>query len=170
MPYVECAGWGVTSVRICRTSGASGDWLRSRWLCAILSPLRTPGYRPVKVKLRDGRTLEGLAKNQRRIYDLQLQDSSGALHFFSKAQIAEETFEPKSLMPRVTGGESEMRDLLAFLTRLSTATPVLRVTVDRRGRRHSVFRRSREPKSGNWPTYNGRLRAAIGIAICARSM
>src|SRR5262249_48701490 len=56
--------------------------------------LKTPGYRPVKVKLRDGRVLEGVAKNESN-YDLELQESNGALHFFPKAQIANETFEPK---------------------------------------------------------------------------
>src|SRR5208337_2763204 len=57
--------------------------------------LATPGYRPVTVRLRDGRTFQGVAKNESN-YDLQLQGLDGALHFFEKAQIASLAREPKS--------------------------------------------------------------------------
>jgi len=85
--------------------------------------LATPGYRPVTVRLRDGRTLRGLAKNESN-YDLQLQGEDGTFHFLSKDQIVQQTNEPKSLMPPVKMPLSEMRNLLAFLTRLTDDGPL----------------------------------------------
>lgn len=75
--------------------------------------LATPGYRPVTVRLKDGKTLSGIAKNESN-YDLQLQGSDGALHMLSKSQIASETHEPKSLMPAVDA--ARIPDLVAFLS------------------------------------------------------
>ena len=46
-----------------------------------------PGYQMLEVKLRDGRTVRGFARNQSR-YNLQLQDLAGQFHFFQENQIA----------------------------------------------------------------------------------
>jgi PQQ-dependent dehydrogenase (methanol/ethanol family) len=121
------------------------------------SALSTRGYRPVSVKLRDGRTFRGLAKNESN-FDLQLQDSSGALHFFSREQIVEESHEPKSLMPPVKATDAEMRDLLAFLTSLTSKNPI-QVSIppsDQLGG-GVPFAELVSPKPGNWPTYHGHL-------------
>src|SRR5437660_11537772 len=97
---------------------------RERSLGQIIQALRNPGahaapgYRPVTVRLRDGRTLRGLAKNESN-YDLQLQSQDGTFHFLSKDQIVQQTNEPQSLMPPAIVPDSEMRNLLAFLTRLT---------------------------------------------------
>jgi alcohol dehydrogenase (cytochrome c) len=119
--------------------------------------LATPGYRPVTVRLRDGRTFQGVARNESN-YDLQLQGSDGALHFFAKEQIASLAHEPKSLMPPVKATEEEMRDLLAFLTRLGTAeavpVPPLPASSSAGGIPFSAIA---TPKPGDWPTYHGQL-------------
>ena len=60
---------------------------------------RAPSYRAVTVRLRDGQTLRGIAKNE-SAFDLQLLALDGKLHLLSKDQIAEIARE-KSLMPKV---------------------------------------------------------------------
>src|SRR5260370_41266746 len=101
---------------------------RERSLGQIIQALRNPGahaapgYRPVTVRLRDGRTLRGLAKNESN-YDLQLQSDDGTFHFLSKDQIVQQTNEPKSLMPPAKGSDSDMRNLLAFLTHVTSDGP-----------------------------------------------
>lgn len=119
--------------------------------------MATPGYRPVSVRLRDGRVIRGLAKNESN-YDLQLQDLDGALHFLRKDQIAEEVHEPKSLMPPVNASAQEMRDLLAFLSRLANDRPasVAAPIVSPSGG-GIPFSAVADPKPGDWPTYHGHL-------------
>ncbi|HEY6392150.1 MAG TPA: PQQ-binding-like beta-propeller repeat protein, partial [Bryobacteraceae bacterium] len=129
---------------------------RDRTLGQIVQALRNPGvqpapgYRPVTVRLRDGRTLRGLAKNESN-YELQLQGEDGILHFLSKDQIAQQTNEPKSLMPPIKALESEIRNLLAFLTRLTDDGPM---PVSLPASPATVIA---TPKLGEWPSYNGNL-------------
>jgi alcohol dehydrogenase (cytochrome c) len=122
---------------------------------ALLKPetLTTPGYRPVTVRLKDGKTLSGLARNESN-YDLQLQETNGALHMLSKSQIEKETHEPKSLMPAVKATQPELRNLLAFLTRLTggLAPPAKSAAIS-----GISFDEILHPKSGDWPTYHGQL-------------
>src|SRR5271170_2392697 len=47
-----------------------------------------PGYEVVNVKLRDGSSLRGFARN-RNIYNVQLQDFSGRFHLLDQPEIAE---------------------------------------------------------------------------------
>ena len=58
-----------------------------------------PPYRAVTVRLRDGQTIRGIAKNE-SAFDLQLLGVDGKLHLLSKDQVAEIVRE-KSLMPKV---------------------------------------------------------------------
>jgi alcohol dehydrogenase (cytochrome c) len=114
--------------------------------------LTTPGYRPVTIRLKDGKTLSGIAKNESN-YDLQLQGSDGALHFFSKSQIASETREPKSFMPPVDA--AHVNDLLAFLSRLTNETaPSGGVSTGGTG---ISFEQIVHPNPADWPTYHGHL-------------
>jgi len=137
---------------------------RERSLGQIIQALRNPGaqaapgYRPVTVRLRDGRTLRGLAKNESN-YDLQLQAEDGTFHFLSKDQIVQETNEPKSLMPPAKGSDSEMRNLLAFLTRLTSDGPLLvsLPALPASSVGGISFSDIAAPKLGDWPTYNGNL-------------
>jgi PQQ-dependent dehydrogenase (methanol/ethanol family) len=129
---------------------------RERSLRQIVQALRNPGaqampgYRSVTLRLRDGRTLRGLAKNESN-YDLQLQAEDGTFHFLSKDQIVQQTNEPKSIMPPVKTSDPEMRNLLAFLTRLTSDGPL---TVSLPASPATVIA---APKPGEWPSYNGNL-------------
>jgi alcohol dehydrogenase (cytochrome c) len=119
--------------------------------------LATPGFRPVTVRLRDGQTFQGVAKNESN-YDLQLQGLDGTLHFFEKEQIASLVREPKSLMPPVEASDEELRDLLAFLTRLGTDGAVGISTAAPPSPAGGIsFAAIAAPKPGEWPTYHGQL-------------
>src|SRR5262249_20959768 len=115
----------------------------------------SPGYRVVSVRLKDGRRVRGLAKNETN-FDLQLQALDGKLYLLSRSDIAEETRETKSLMPSAKASPDEMRNLLAYLSRLtgpqdepSNAPESLGTAVP--------FSSLVDPKPGDWPTYHGRL-------------
>jgi alcohol dehydrogenase (cytochrome c) len=117
--------------------------------------LTAPGFRPVTVHLRDGRGLSGLAKNESN-YDLQMQGTDGALHVFSKSEIASIAREPKSLMPAVQATAPEMRDLLAFLTRLTNDSAPENAPATNAAAGIS-FADIVHPKPGDWPTYHGQI-------------
>jgi PQQ-dependent dehydrogenase (methanol/ethanol family) len=118
--------------------------------------LTAPGYRPVTVRLQDGKTWSGIAKNETN-YDLQMQGTDGELHVFTKSQISQETHEPKSLMPVVKASEPEIRDLLAFLSRLTTeSAPASNAALTATSTGIS-FDQIVHPKSGDWPTYHGQM-------------
>jgi putative heme-binding domain-containing protein len=83
------------------------------------------GYRAVKVVLRKGATLQGVARNFTN-YSLQLQDAQGNLHLLSMADIREMTIAKGSSMPKDYGQRltaQELDDLLAYLSRQS-ARPI----------------------------------------------
>jgi PQQ-dependent dehydrogenase (methanol/ethanol family) len=119
--------------------------------------LRTAGYRPVSVRLRDGATLRGVAKNESN-YDLQLQTLDGTLHLLDRGQIAEETRDPGSLMPPVKATDEETRDLTAFLSRLAIDTSPDAVLAGTAGPgERGAFSEIANPEPGEWPTYHGQL-------------
>lgn len=113
--------------------------------------LKMPGYRAIIVKLHDGRNLTGAAKNESN-YDLQLQTADGALHLLRREDIASETREPKSLMPRVNASGQEVSDLVAYLSRLTTDGHSF-VGAGHGGSFNDIL----HPAPGNWPTYNGQI-------------
>jgi alcohol dehydrogenase (cytochrome c) len=136
---------------------------RNTRIARIEQALRDPsslglrGYSLVTVHLRSGETLRGLAKNESN-YDLQLQDRNGKLHFLLREQIAEETTDPKGLMPALNATTEERRDLLAFLSRLvrdNSASSAGPGTAPIGG--DPTFSAITNPKRGDWPTYNGLL-------------
>jgi len=128
------------------------DLGRERRLAQIERALREPaalplsGYQFVSVQLHNGQTIRGLAKNESN-YDLQLQDLSGSFHFLQREEIQRETPEPKPLMPPVHATSEEMRDLMAFLSRLvrdnATLGPGAGIDLTPSSAR------------GDWPAYNG---------------
>jgi PQQ-dependent dehydrogenase (methanol/ethanol family) len=121
----------------------------------------TPGYRVATVRLRDGGTLRGLLRNE-STFDLQLLGLDGRLHLLARDDIAGVDREKSSLMPPVQANESDMRDLLAYLSRLSSA-----ITKDAAPGRTAAdppalpgavsFAQITDPKPGDWPTYHGML-------------
>ena len=62
---------------------------------AILRPQARirPGYEMVRVRLRNGLSVRGFARNQSR-FNLQLQDLNGRFHLLSQDEIAEVSTEP----------------------------------------------------------------------------
>jgi PQQ-dependent dehydrogenase (methanol/ethanol family) len=126
----------------------------------------TPGFKLVTARLRDGRTLRGFAKNESN-YDLQLQSLDGKLHLLRRQEIAELMHETASLMPEVKATEEEMRDLIAYLSRLSSeattkaepfANPTSRSSAKETEAGNGIsFAEIATPKPGDWPTYHGRL-------------
>jgi alcohol dehydrogenase (cytochrome c) len=135
---------------------------RDRRLGEIEHQLRNPregaNSRVLTVRLRDGRTLRGLAKNEAN-WDLQIQGLDGTLHFIDKTRVTEIVRESKSVMPPVEGTPQEVRDLLAYLSRLTSdnagAVPVS--TGSRSAEGGVALADLLKPRPGEWPTYHGQL-------------
>jgi len=78
-------------------------------------------YRGAKVVLKNGRTLQGVARN-RTNYSLQLQDAQGNLHLLSMADVSELTLTKGSPMPKDFAQKlapEEIDNLVAFLCKQS---------------------------------------------------
>jgi PQQ-dependent dehydrogenase (methanol/ethanol family) len=109
-----------------------------------------PSFKAVTVRLRNGNTLRGIAKNESG-FDLQLLATDGKLHSLLKEEIADIVRE-QSLMPKVQAGRDDLRNLVAYLSRLgrepSTKPP------DELGAGVS-FAEIARPRPGAWPTYHG---------------
>jgi PQQ-dependent dehydrogenase (methanol/ethanol family) len=119
--------------------------------------LQTTGYRLVSVRLRDGATFRGLVKNESN-FDLQLQTLDGGLHLLKREQIADETREPAPLMPAVKATDEEMRDLVAFLSRLALDdSPDATLAGKPSSASEALFAAIVDPKPGEWPSYHGHL-------------
>jgi len=115
----------------------------------------TASYRAVTVRLRDGRTIRGIAKNE-SAFDLQLLAMDARLHLLSKDQVTEIVRE-KSLMPKVAATPEEMRDLVAYLSGLAI-DPNSKATLALGTIGAGVtFDDLAHPKPGAWPTYDGAL-------------
>ena len=114
-----------------------------------------PSYRAVTVRLRDGQTLRGIAKNE-STFDLQLLAVDGKLHLLSKDQVAEIVRE-KSLMPKVEATPEEMRNLVAYLSRLSTDPSAKAMLATGELGPGVPFADVAHPKPGSWPTYDGNM-------------
>lgn len=121
---------------------------KERTLFELEQSIRQPqatvarGYEAVRVKLTDGRAIEGIARNESN-FDLQVQDKSAKLHLLPRSRIASITREG-SWMPASKASAAEFRDLLAFLARpeiksASMPFPAGNLSV----------------AAGDWPTYNG---------------
>ena len=122
----------------------------------------TPGYQVATVRLREGSSIRGLIKNE-STFDLQLQGLDGGLHLLEKNDIAAVDREAKPLMPPVKADETEMRDLMAYLSRLSSriaesATPKHDAADQPAPLPGAVsFAQIAAPRPGDWPTYHGVL-------------
>jgi len=86
---------------------------------AIVSPNRDldPRRRTVVATLRNGGSLEGLARNEDN-FSLQLLTPDGAVHLLSKSSLASLTYRDQSPMPADYGAKlsaAELDDLVKFL-------------------------------------------------------
>ncbi len=112
-----------------------------------------PPYRAVTVRTRNGQSIRGIAKNE-SAFDLQLLAMDGKLHLLSKDQVAEVVPE-KTLMPKVEATPDELRNLVAYLSRL-TPDPNAKATLSAGEIGPGVpFADVAYPKPGAWPTYDG---------------
>src|SRR5919201_1946248 len=112
-----------------------------------------PGYGVASVRLRNGRTLRGFARS-RTSFDLAIQDLTGAFHALSLDDVSAITDEKRSQMERVTASADELRDVIAFLSRLSGVRPGA-VAARRPSETGIDFTRILNPKPGEWLTFNG---------------
>lgn len=112
-----------------------------------------PGYQMATVRLQDGRSVRGFARNESR-YNIQLQDLGGRFHLLSRNEVAAVTKEPGSLMPSSKCTAAECRDLLAYLSSL-TGPPLNRKGLALETESVSSFQEIVNPKLGDWPTYHG---------------
>jgi alcohol dehydrogenase (cytochrome c) len=109
------------------------------------------------VKLRDGTSLRGLIKNESN-YDLQLQDLQARLHTLARADIVEVAVEREPLMPRVQAGPDDLRNLLAYLSRLEhEPSPETTTAAATKLGDGLTFEGIAEPRPGDWPSYHGHL-------------
>ena len=90
------------------------------------SSLETPSkYQQVRVITRDGKTINGVIKNEDS-FSLQVLASDNTLHSFDRGELRDVQYQNKSLMPtdydkRLTA--DEFQDLLAFLSRQGSKAP-----------------------------------------------
>ena len=128
---------------------------------ALLHPSRriTPGYEIVKVSLRNGEKIEGFARG-RTNFDLQLQDFNGRFHLLQTEEIASVDEEIPSLMKPFQSSPGELQNLTAYLSRLTGVGPSSSRTPageDDSEATRIDFARIRNPRAGDWLTYNGKL-------------
>jgi alcohol dehydrogenase (cytochrome c) len=97
--------------------------------------------RAITVRLRDGRTIRGLARNE-SAFDLQLLGVDGTPYLLAKDQIVGVVGEKSPVKTTPT----ETRDLTAYLSRLATG-PNATTGIP--------FADVVRPKPGTWPTYDG---------------
>jgi PQQ-dependent dehydrogenase (methanol/ethanol family) len=160
--------FGKGNCAACHTVSGRGGWIgpdlsalgKRRSLSEIEGSLKdpsahiTPGFRVATVHLRDGSSLRGLVKNE-NTFDLQIQGLDGRLHLLAWNEISQLDREKNALMPPVEASESEMRDLVAYLSRLAGGAPG-NVTVATPPLPGAVsFDQIVSPNKGDWPTYHG---------------
>ena len=124
---------------------------------ALLNPDAriAPGYGLVSVRLRDGRTLRGFARS-RTSFDVAIQDLTGAFHALSLDDVVSITDEKTSHMAAVKASAGELRDVIAFLSRLTGVRPGA-VASNRRSDTGINFAQILNPKPGEWPTFHGNV-------------
>lgn len=114
-----------------------------------------PGWRVVTVRLNDGSSLRGFARNQTQ-HSLDLQTFDGRLHPLSDTQYRQIIPESASLMRPYQGSAARFRDLIAFLSRQNGVAvgpdPAARGSVS-----PAAVAAIIAPKPGDWPTYSGNV-------------
>ena len=113
----------------------------------------TTSHRAVTIRLRDGTTIRGIARNE-SAFDLQLLAIDGSLRLLNKDLVTEIVRE-KTLMPKVDANPAELRDLISYLSRLTTGSGLTGPLAGAELGRGVSFADVAHPKPGTWPTYNG---------------
>ncbi len=113
-------------------------------------------FKPVTVRLTDGREIRGVLKNE-TAFDIQLLSFDGKLHLLSTQSVRSIQQNPSASLHAIQPAPEEMSNLLAYLATLNKipndgvlppAPPV--------GDGLS-FSAVANPRPGEWPTYNGNV-------------
>jgi len=139
-------------------SGVARDLTVSQLQEALAAPSAriAPGYEMVSVETRDGRSVRGFARSRSRFH-IVVQDLAGNFHPFSLDKVAKLTGEKPSLMPAVTASADEVRNVVAFLSRLTGVAPGAAATAGKPTAGAIDFARIQNPKPEDWLTYNGHI-------------
>jgi cytochrome c oxidase cbb3-type subunit 3 len=92
-----------------------------------------PGFSAVTVVTRNGRRISGVAKNNSN-FSIQIFDATGTYHLLLKKDLSEVIHHSNSLMPQIDLSESELQNLLAFLSRQTLGMPSERIKTFEHGR------------------------------------
>ena len=112
----------------------------------------------VNVKLKNGSTLRGFARNQGK-HDIQLQTlDDGKFHLLREDAYTAIVREDKPLMPALNASADERRDLIAYLATLS-GVEVNKAVAAATPPSNADMQRILKPAKGDWPTYHGDVRA-----------
>jgi PQQ-dependent dehydrogenase (methanol/ethanol family) len=115
-----------------------------------------PSYKALTVRLSNGTRLRGVARYEGP-FDIGLQSIDGKFHSIERADVAELVVEP-SVMPKLQASPEEMRDLLAYLTRLTAdRSPESTLPGTPAPGGGEAFGAIVKPAPGEWPTYHGHL-------------
>jgi PQQ-dependent dehydrogenase (methanol/ethanol family) len=115
----------------------------------------SPGYGLADLTLTDGSTLHGFVR-ERTADSVALQTMDGRLHLLNADEYRSLTLLSGSAMPAFTGPDSDLRDLVAYLSTLGGVRPgadsSARGTISEEDQRAVT-----DPGAGEWPTYSGRV-------------
>ena len=114
-----------------------------------------PGYRIAKVTLKGGSALRGFLRSHGS-HDLQLQTFDGVLRLLNDQEYTSVEMEDASLMAASRANATEQRDLIAWLSRLN-GVPTGPIESSVAPPAASELEAILHPKSGDWPTYYGKL-------------
>ena len=92
-----------------------------------------PGFSAVTVQTRDGRRISGVAKNNSN-FSIQILDATGTYHLLLKKDLVEVLHHQDSLMPRIDLTDSELQNLLAFLSRQTLGMPAEKIKTFEHGK------------------------------------
>ncbi|MBI3695204.1 MAG: c-type cytochrome, partial [Acidobacteria bacterium] len=115
----------------------------------------SPGYELVTVKLRDGKTIRGFARN-RSNFDIAVQGLDARLRPVREHEILAVEEEKQSLMQAVKTSPKQLEDLIAYLSRLTGVAPGATVVPGNESGGVD-FARIVRAKPGDWLTYDGKL-------------
>jgi PQQ-dependent dehydrogenase (methanol/ethanol family) len=157
----NCASCHAVSGRGASTGPDLSNVARQSTLPELEQSLTDPGariaagYGVVDVTLRDGKPLRGYARS-RGSHDLQLQTLDGVMYLLSDKDYSRIAAEPNSTMPALKATTEQQRDLVAWLSTLggTASGPITRTVAPPVA---SDFDAILHPKSGDWPTYYGKI-------------
>ncbi len=112
-------------------AGALADYVMSLKARAKAASMERPASLTATVRLRDGRIIDGILKNESN-FDLQLLSTDGRLYLLTKDQVSE-------------------------VIRSESSTPPAEAPIRPASEQGVSFEEVAHPQPGTWPTYDGNL-------------